>query len=192
MPAFDAIELDLVTAAIVSQFNGVQVDLPPVGVMEGDCSGEPIPDNLEPVGHKDASEPLDGSGIDDEVEIGVIPRLLVEQRIDTPPAVNPGRDALGGQPLKDGKHLIAVHEHIVTSYAARLPASVRYRPHPASLGDAVFGSRRQRDRHRVHWGRGVVGVTVLAEGALFRVALGRLVAAVMMRKHGWLWPGRRR
>lgn len=102
-----AIGLDLVPATVGAPLNRVQIQQPAVTVAQRDRRWQPVTQNFETGGGESTDELIDA--VDNKVEIGVVPRLSLEQGVDAPAAVDPGRDGQVVQPFQGRKHLIAPH-----------------------------------------------------------------------------------
>ena len=100
-PSREAIKLDLVTTAIGSRLNGMQIDAPPVRVTERQGGGQPVSFHQETAGLEDPAGCGDGVRTDNKVKIIVLPCLTPQERVDSPAPVDPGSHPSG---LKLAEH----------------------------------------------------------------------------------------
>jgi hypothetical protein len=101
MPSRDAIELNLVTAAIGSRLNGMEIDAHPSRVTEREGGGQPVSFHRETAALQDSVAGGNGVCAYDKVEIIVLPCLMSQECVDSPAPIDPGFDPRG---LKLAEH----------------------------------------------------------------------------------------
>lgn len=104
-----AIELNLVAATIRRKFDRMQVNGPAVRVLKRDGGGQPVSNYLKSLSEQGRLEPRYGCCVNHEIEVGVVPGLLLEEGVDAPAAVDPGNGGLGQQLVEDSQYLVVSH-----------------------------------------------------------------------------------
>jgi len=139
-PSCCAVKLDLVTASIGSRLNGMQIDAPSIPVTERQGGGQPVSFHHKTPGLEEPAACGDGVHSHNKVKIIVLPCLTLQERVDTPAAIDPGLDPCGLELTQYGEHLVARHHPIMISDRVRRSVKTR--------GSPRFGGQGRAERRR--------------------------------------------
>ena len=121
-----SVKLCLIASAIGREFYRMQINASPVRMPERDRGWQPVPDDLEALAVQQRSDMVDPARVGYEIELPVLSCLPSDQRIDTPPSIDPHDNLRRGEHVEDLQHLIGSHGDMLpapeVTCGATLPA----------------------------------------------------------------------
>ena len=88
-----------------------QVDLTTLAVLEGPPTGRVVEDQREPEAVQHATGVVAARRVDDQVDVAVVARLVPQQGVDAPAALDPDVDLLVGEGVQDLEHVARFGGH---------------------------------------------------------------------------------